>query len=301
MSEKTLVEIIEFTDPVCTWCWGSEPLLRKLETRFQGQVTIKYIMGGLVRDITEFYDSYNDIGGDAEGSNKQIAKHWVEASQRHGMPVKSEGFKLFTTENPSTYPQNIAYKAAEMEDVVLANRFLRRMREASAAESRQTNKLEVLIELATEVGLDVTKFIERFSDGSAENAFKDDLYTVSSYGVRGFPTFLMRYGEKELLLRSYQSYDTFKAMIKTLTDDQVQEVVPEKSTESVLEFIRKYKRVAPVEIKESLNYSSEELAGVIEHLKQQNLITTLPAGNGVFIELVNSPLACDITTGMCTN
>ena len=27
-------------------------------------------------------------------SNGQIAKHWLEASQRHGMPVKSEGFRL---------------------------------------------------------------------------------------------------------------------------------------------------------------------------------------------------------------
>lgn len=27
-------EIIEFTDPVCTWCWGSEAVLRKLEARF---------------------------------------------------------------------------------------------------------------------------------------------------------------------------------------------------------------------------------------------------------------------------
>ena len=38
-----MIEIIEFTDPVCTWCWGSEPVLRKLETRFGEQVKISYI------------------------------------------------------------------------------------------------------------------------------------------------------------------------------------------------------------------------------------------------------------------
>jgi putative protein-disulfide isomerase len=91
-----MIEIIEFTDPVCTWCWGSEPVLRKLETRFGEQVKISYIMGGLVKDITSFYDSHNDIGGDPDRSNKNIARHWVDASERHGMPVKSEGFKLFS-------------------------------------------------------------------------------------------------------------------------------------------------------------------------------------------------------------
>jgi predicted DsbA family dithiol-disulfide isomerase len=32
-----MIEITEFTDPVCTWCWGSEPALRKLATRFGEQ------------------------------------------------------------------------------------------------------------------------------------------------------------------------------------------------------------------------------------------------------------------------
>ncbi len=41
-----MIEITEFTDPVCTWCWGSEPVLWKLETRFGEQVKISYIMGG---------------------------------------------------------------------------------------------------------------------------------------------------------------------------------------------------------------------------------------------------------------
>jgi putative protein-disulfide isomerase len=65
-------------------------VLRKLETRFGEQVKISYIMGGLVQDITSFYDSRNDIGGDPERSNINIPRHWVDASTRHGMPVRSE-------------------------------------------------------------------------------------------------------------------------------------------------------------------------------------------------------------------
>ena len=52
---NNVVEIIEFTDPVCTWCWGSEPVLRKLETRFGEQVKISFVMAGLVKDITLFW------------------------------------------------------------------------------------------------------------------------------------------------------------------------------------------------------------------------------------------------------
>jgi hypothetical protein len=35
-----------------------------------------------------------DQMGDPDGSNAQIAKHWLEASERHGMPVRTDGFRL---------------------------------------------------------------------------------------------------------------------------------------------------------------------------------------------------------------
>jgi protein-disulfide isomerase-like protein with CxxC motif len=75
MDSKHIIELIQFTDPVCTWCWGSEPLLGKLEARFGEQVRSSFVMGGLVRDIREFYDDANDIGGTPEAANEQIARH----------------------------------------------------------------------------------------------------------------------------------------------------------------------------------------------------------------------------------
>ncbi|MBP1764037.1 MAG: oxidoreductase [Firmicutes bacterium] len=299
MAEKKTVEIIEFTDPVCTWCWGSEPILRKLETRYGDQLTVKYVMGGLVKDIREFYDSNNDIGGDPERSNKQIAKHWVEASERHGMPVKGEGFCLFSEDYPSTYPQNIAYKAVQMENAELADRFLRRMREASAAEAKQISKQEVLIELASEVGVDIAKFIARLTDGTAEDAFNNDLQTTRQYRVHGFPSYLVRIGEKEVLLRGYQTFEAFRAVIKTMAGDTINDSVPQKSEESVLNFIKKFGRVTPVEIQVALEYSNEETQEIIEKLKSQKLIKLISAGNGFFVECAINPLSCDSDSGFC--
>ncbi len=297
---EKIIEIIEFTDPVCTWCWGSEPILRKLETRYGHQLKIKFVMGGLVREIREFYDSFNDIGGDPERSNKQIVEHWLEASKTHGMPVRSEGFNLFSNDYPSSYPQNIAYKAAQMESEEKANRFLRRIREATAAEAKQTNKKEVLIGLASEVGLDIPKFIERLSNGSAEAAFEEDLKTTQRYGAKGFPTFLVRYMEKEVLLKGYQSFDAFRAVIKTITGDTIKEVIPNKSEENVVEFIRKHGQVAPVEIQVSFDFSNKEVHSVIESLNARNLIQVIPAGNGSLIKLSNNPLSCDSSSGSCS-
>jgi putative protein-disulfide isomerase len=294
-----MIEIIEFTDPVCTWCWGSEPVLRKLETRFGEQIKISYIMGGLVQDITSFYDSYNDIGGDPDRSNRNIAKHWVDASARHGMPVRSEGFKLFSKEHPSTYPQNIAYKAAQMQDLTLANKFLRRIREASAAEARQTNKTEILLELVSEVGLDIARFLDDFTHGSAQKAFEQDLAITSKYGARGFPSFLLRYGEKEMVIRGYKRYEEFRALIGHLSGGEIQERPISSDEGSIMAFITRYGSVAPIEIQMTFDLSNDELKTVINSLLNKQLIQKREAGNGYFISPKTSAAACDPATGVC--
>ncbi len=299
-ARNKIVEITEFTDPVCTWCWGSEPVLRKLETRFGEQVKINYIMGGLVQDITSFYDSYNDIGGDPDRSNRNIARHWVDASERHGMPVRSEGFKLFSREHPSTYPQNIAYKAAQMQDQALANKFLRRIREASAAEARQTNRIEILLELASEVGLDIARFLDDFTHGSAQKAFEQDLAITAKYGARGFPSFLLKYGEKEMVQRGYKRYEEFKALIEQVSGGEIRERPVPASEETIMEFISRYGSAAPIEIRMTFDLSNDELKKVIDSLLNRQLIRKREAGNGYFVSPKVSAAACDPATGVCS-
>lgn len=298
MKTKVL-EIIEFTDPVCTWCWGSEPVLRALETRFGNQLKISYVMGGLVKDITAFYDSYNDIGGDPENSNTNIAKHWLEASNRHGMPVKIDGFKLFTTEHPSTYPQNIAYKAAQIQGETQANRFLRRIREASAAEAQQTNLTEVLVELASEAGLDISQFLNDFTNGKAQAAFEIDLQKTAQFKASGFPSFLLKYGDSSMLLRGYQNYSNFTAVINHLSSGEIKENNMESSENAVLNFISKYVSVAPVEISMAFHLSDNTLEKHIDSLIEKQKITKRKAGNGYFLSPKSNPMLCDSDTGLC--
>lgn len=299
MGVHAQLEVLAFTDPVCTWCWGSEPVLRKLEVWYGEQVKLRYVMGGLVKDIRAFHDSVNDIGGDPERSNVQIARHWLEASERHGMPVRTDGFHLFTAETVSTYPQNMAFKAAELTNPALASRYLRRMREASAAEARETGRLEVLIELAAEIGLNVAAFVRHLNDGSAENAFKNDLELTHRYGVRGFPTFVFIYGKRELMLRGYQDFASFQAVIQTLSGGIVQGTPPGKTADDVLVFLRTYGRAAPVELTTVFDLTSKELESTLTSLLEERRIRRVAVGNGYFLEPTTVGPVCDGEKGVC--
>ncbi len=298
MDGLNTLEIFAFTDPVCTWCWGSEPVLRKLQLWYGDRISIRPVMGGLVEDIRAFYDRANDIGGDPEQSNTQIARHWLEASERHGMPVRTEGFRLFSAEAVSTYPQNIAYKAVELCAPELAAKFLRRIREASAAEARETCRYPVLIELVSEMGVDVAAFIERLEDRSAEQAFRADLDLTRRYHARGFPTFLLRWQGEELLLRGYRAFREFQAVITTLTAGKLVGAAPEKSAADVLHFLRSG-RAAPVELMATFGLSPSELNTLLGSPDLGPSVRYVPAGNGGFWEAHAGALACETSSGVC--
>jgi len=144
------IEIVSYTDPYCTWCWGSEPALRHLQEAYGDQLTLRFVMGGLVEDSADFSDPMNGIGG--PNWLQPIADHWVEASVRHGMPVEVAVF--VKTPFTSTWPSNIAYEAAKLQNRTLADRYLRRLREVAATEGAGLDQVELLATLAEETGLD---------------------------------------------------------------------------------------------------------------------------------------------------
>ncbi|NLC65584.1 MAG: DsbA family protein [Clostridium sp.] len=292
--------ITNFTDPVCSWCWGSEPVLRALETHYPKQIEFRYIMGGLVDDIDNFTDPANGITGGSDGANAEIMSHWLEGTNLHGMPINPEGFNLFSKEYPSTYPQNIAYKAAQIVDSEKADAFLRRLREATFTEAKITSDKDIQIELASEVGIDMGGFIKALNSGEAEKKFKADQAIGQSVGVAGFPSFLVKSDEgRQILLRGYKTLAEFKEIISYLSDGALTPVKVKPSIELLNELLEKHPKLALEEIRQALGFSNKKDTEIwLEtYLKEGSLIKET-LGNSYFIKKTPS-LACDMTTGIC--
>lgn len=294
------VRITAFTDPACTWCWGSEPALRAVEARYGDQVRVRPVMGGLVKDIRAFMDSANGIGGTPDGSNAQIAAHWLEASIRHGMPVKTEGFRMFTDEDVSTWPMCEAYAAARLLDEGLAARYLRRLREANAAEALQANRVEVQAELAAEVGLDVGRFLGALRDGSARAAFQADLAETARHRVRGFPAFLFE-GDRRMMVPGYLPYEGFREVLGMVSGGKLVETTPPRTVAAIVDFVRRHGRVADREITVTFGLSDAEWTALQPGVIGAAGIEVEPAGNGRFLRArTTSAGTCDAATGTCT-
>ena len=43
-----VVEVVEYSDPWCSWAWGTEPKLRRLRWRYGDRLEWRTVMGDLV-------------------------------------------------------------------------------------------------------------------------------------------------------------------------------------------------------------------------------------------------------------
>lgn len=199
--------ILYFTDPICSTCWGIEPVMRRLKLEYGHLVDIKYLMGGLLPK----WEGFNG-GGITKPSD--VAHHWDEVSNIYHMPI--DGNVWLEDPLPSSYPPSAAYLSATLQDDEKAHVFLRRMKEMVFMEKQNICRWPVQARAALYAGLDTSKL--RTDIATRGNALlQTNLQQARSLNVRGFPTlFFGDASGNRLTLYGYKPYEQFVSLIKVL-------------------------------------------------------------------------------------
>lgn len=186
-TNNTKLEVMVFTDPYCSWCWATEPMILTMMEKYRDQLHFRYVFGGLIKDFDDFYDAQNDIR-DAAATEP----HWKMVSERTGQPIDEKLWEdIAPIRHFSTWPANIAAKAAFMQSEDIGFRYLRRLRRAALTERKIISNPEIYEALAKEIdGLDFDAFKKAIADGSAKEDFYEDQVTCAEWQAWGFPTML---------------------------------------------------------------------------------------------------------------
>lgn len=209
-ARHTLLDVTYYTDPLCSWSWAFEPVWRRLRFALGPALEYRYRMAGMIPDWSRYVDPVNDIGSPAH-----MGPRWLEVSRTSGMPIAPE---VWQHDPPaSSYPACLAVKAAGMQGPDVADRYLRRLREAVMLEGRNIAKREVLLAVGAELSaadreaaptaLDVGAFERALGDGSALEAFRDDIRDVRDREIGRFPTLLVRGAARSVLLTGYRPWE----------------------------------------------------------------------------------------------
>ncbi|MFD8418706.1 DsbA family protein [Streptomyces sp. NPDC059466] len=112
------VEVVEYTDPLCPWAWGSEPVFRKLRAALAGRVRWR-------RAYAILFDHDDDPPPDPAAETAWYARYVEEISAHTHAPHAVRLSRVAA----SSWPSSLVAKAAERQGGDVAERVLRRLRE----------------------------------------------------------------------------------------------------------------------------------------------------------------------------
>lgn len=197
--------------------YESEPVLEKLKVHFGKRLQFRYVMAGLVRDVSDFMTRSELAMPPEEGIrayNKRLAGIYLGEEPIGGLPMNMHDFHLFDNEHRSSFPLDIAFHAAHLAALEKTEKYLYALRRATMLYGKQTTKTEELVKVAKNVGIDCDSFLDYFNNGKAETAFHKDLNLAQSLGIHTLPSYLIETKASSVLVCSMPSYNEFLHLIK---------------------------------------------------------------------------------------
>ncbi|MHB8464521.1 MAG: DsbA family oxidoreductase [Acidimicrobiales bacterium] len=161
-----LVEVVEYTDPWCSWAWGTEPKLRRLRWRYADRFAWRTVMGDLLPDRSAIDPSFDPVAVAPE-----IAGYWKRVNGHTGMPWP-EGLRWAPSRSEVA---GRAVKAAERQGPDLAARLLRALRESCFIHCGPADDALRVIAVAGQIeGLDVDRLAGDLDSDAVVAAFTAD-------------------------------------------------------------------------------------------------------------------------------
>ncbi|MEU9129710.1 DsbA family protein [Kitasatospora sp. NPDC048540] len=114
------LEVVEYTDPLCPWAWGSEPKLRLLRRQLEGVAEFRRVFGLLFEDE-------DDPAPDPDAETAWYARYVEGITAHTGAPRAVRLHRVAA----SSRPASLAAAAAEAQGAEVAERVLRRLRETA--------------------------------------------------------------------------------------------------------------------------------------------------------------------------
>ena len=211
-----ILHLIYVMDPMCSWCYGFAPVIRKTIEETQGNMQFKLVMGGLRPGTEKPLE---------EQMKKSIMQHWNDVDQVTGQPFDYTFFErddfVYDTEPACRAIVTMRYEKPEMElEMVEA------VQRAFYANNNDVTNPEVLASIASQFDVQEDTFLERFNSEEMIEKTKQDFVIAKHLQATAFPSLFILNGTNiHLVSRGYRPYDGLAAHLKRV----VQEIAPDQN------------------------------------------------------------------------
>jgi putative protein-disulfide isomerase len=198
-------EITYIGDPMCSWCWGISPELRRLsEYCTRQRIPFRLVVGGL-----------RPGGGDPwnEVFRTFLKRHWQEIGRMTGQPFS---YKLLERSS-FTYDTEPACRSVVTARAMRHNcdlAFFSAVQQKFYVHNEDPGSTDFYESVCNESGLDFQDFSDRFNRQDAREQTNREFLLSRSLGVTSFPTVLFRDANRTTPIAN--GFSTFEKMKRTV-------------------------------------------------------------------------------------
>lgn len=189
------------SDPMCSWCWGFAQTLQRSASRWNADIALQLVLGGLAPDSSEPMDPE---------TRAYVRRAWAAVEERSGAPFNHEFWERCTPAR-STWPACRAVLAAGARSWEMFSA----IQHAYYREARDPSQPAVLVELAVELGFDGPSFAQAIDAPATHARLQRDFDLRDRLGLSGFPSVaLERDGQVRILTRGWCGATQFEETLR---------------------------------------------------------------------------------------
>lgn len=198
-------------DPMCSWCWAFRSTWLDIQQQLAGKLPVAYLAGGLAPDS-------NEPMPEARQLNLQGIWHKIQET----VPETVFNFDFWTTNQArrSTYMACRASIAARKQNA--EKEMIYAIQKAYYLKAKNPSDETLLIDLATDIGLDRALFLERLYHPETQQRLIAEIRFSQQIGAQGFPSLVLQHNNRNHVIPiDYNNASVSLGSLRVILDSKV--------------------------------------------------------------------------------
>jgi len=197
--------ILLFADPMCSWCWGFQPELKKLISILNNRAQFHVVMGGLRPYTSESWQGEMQT---------YVHHHWQEVQKKTGQPFDyarmNDDHFIYDTE-----PACRAVACARELNPEMGLAVYHDLQREFYARGQDITDTDIICEIVANTGVDKEKFLKLFTGPAGRELVEFDFNQTRAFGVKGFPSIVCADdGQYAFLTLGYRTFDAMQGDVE---------------------------------------------------------------------------------------
>jgi len=204
------IKLYYIFDPLCGWCFGFSPVIKRLEETYKDQISFETLCGGMI--LGDRIKPLSEMKSYLSEAMPRLEEMTGVKFGNNYLKVLDEGSLMLDSELPSI--AMLVYKSMTQKSSV---QFASAIQNSLYKSGKDLNKIDTYKYLVEDFGLDWGIFKQKMEDPSYKTKTYDEFKLVGEMGIQGFPSVVLQVDDKAYLIaRGYRSFEDMQSVIEEL-------------------------------------------------------------------------------------